>query len=265
MPAEDTIGVTRNEGVVTIRIDRPEKKNALTYGMFRRLGDIFDEIARDPDDRVAVLTGVPGSFSSGADLTDTGGVTMSGFNTLSGSQWMREVNWAQLALHRCPKPTIAAVNGVAAGAGMNIALGCDIVIASESARFSEIFVKRGLSVDMGGTWLLPRLVGIQKAKDLAFRGVMLSAREAHELGLVLRVVGDEDIDAEVAEYAASLAKAPPIPLMLMKQGLNQSLGWTMEQALEYEAQSQAACFQSADLVEALMAFTQKREGVYKGA
>lgn len=265
MSAEDTIGVTRSDGVVTIRIDRPEKKNALTYGMFRRLGDIFDEIAHEPDDRVAVLTGVPGSFSSGADLTDTGDATLTGFNTLSGSQWMREVNWAQVALHRCPKPTIAAVNGVAAGAGMNIALGCDIVIASESARFSEIFVKRGLSVDLGGTWLLPRLVGVQKAKDIAFRGAMLSAQEALDLGLVLRVVGDDEIDAEVAAYATSLAKAPPIPLMFMKQGLNQSLGWTMDQALEYEAQSQAACFQTADLVEALMAFTQKREGVYKGA
>ncbi|MBX7161180.1 MAG: enoyl-CoA hydratase/isomerase family protein [Acidimicrobiia bacterium] len=264
MSAEDTIGVTRDDGVVTIRIDRPEKKNALTYGMFRRLGDIFDEVAREPGDRAVVLTGVAGSFSSGADLTDTGGATMTGFSTLSGAQWMREVNWAQVALHRCPKPTIAAVNGVAAGAGMNIALGCDIVLASESARFTEIFVRRGLTVDLGGTWLLPRLVGLQRAKDLAFRGEIISAAEALELGLVLRVVADDEIDAEAQQYAARLASLPPVPLMLMKQGLNQSLGWTMDQALEYEAQAQAACFQTEDLAEAMMAFMQKREGVYKG-
>lgn len=264
MSGEDAIHVTRSEGVVTIRIDRAEKKNALTYGMFRRLGDIFDEIAHEPDDRVAVLTGVAGSFSSGADLTDTGGASMTGFTTLTGTQWMREVNWAQSALHHCPKPTIASVNGVAAGAGMNLALGCDIVLASESARFTEIFVRRGLSVDMGGTWLLPRLVGLQKAKDLAFRGEIISAAEALELGLVLRVVGDDEIDEEAQRYAATLAGLPPVPLMLMKRGLDQSFGWTMDQALDYEAQAQTACFQTEDLAEAMMAFMQKRDGVYKG-
>lgn len=266
--ATDSVGATitcdRADGVVTVTIDRPAKKNALTYAHFRRLAEIFDEVAHEVDDRVLVIRGSGDAFCSGADLTDTGDRPMSGFGPLDGVQWMREINDAAIALHRVPKPTIAAVNGVAAGAGCNLALQCDVVFAARSARFSQIFVRRGLNLDFGGTWLLPRLVGMQRAKDLAFRGAMLSADEALEIGLVLDVVDDDALDARVGDYAAELASLPPVPLMLMKHGLNRSFEWDMAAALDYEAHSQATCFGTEDIVEAMMAFVQKRPGSYKG-
>ncbi|MBW2274592.1 MAG: enoyl-CoA hydratase/isomerase family protein, partial [Deltaproteobacteria bacterium] len=173
---ERCIEVRREAGIATITLRRPEKRNALTPALFERLGACFDEIAANPDDRVMVLSG-----SGAAAERATQG-------PIARAQLTREMIAPALALHRIPKPTIAAVNGVAAGGGCNLALGCDIVFAGESARFAEIFVKRGLSLDYGGTWLLPRLVGLQRAKDIAFRGDVLDAREALDLGLVLEVV-----------------------------------------------------------------------------
>ena len=263
-PVGDTIRCERDGGVVTVTIDRPAKKNALTYAHFRRLATIFDEVAHEVDDRVLVIRGTGDAFCSGADLTSTGDRPLTGFGPLDGVQWMREINDAAIALHRVPKPTIAAVNGVAAGAGCNLALQCDIVFAARSARLSQIFVHRGLNLDFGGTWVLPRLVGMQRAKDLAFRGAMLSADEAHEVGLVLDVVDDDALDARVTAYAAELAALPPVPLMFMKHGLNRSYEWDMAAALDYEAHSQATCFGTEDIVEAMMAFMQKRPGTYKG-
>jgi 2-(1,2-epoxy-1,2-dihydrophenyl)acetyl-CoA isomerase len=171
---------------------------------------------------------------------------------------------AARSLHRLPKPTIAAVNGVAAGGGCNLALGCDVAFAAESARFSQIFVNRGLIVDYGGTWLLPRLVGLQRAKDIAFRGDVLSAAEALELGLVLEVVPDESLAARVSEYAAMLASKPPIALSLIKSALNRSSTWAFEEALEFEAEAQAQCLGSDDFREAVKAFFSKQSGTYTG-
>jgi 2-(1,2-epoxy-1,2-dihydrophenyl)acetyl-CoA isomerase len=169
-----------------------------------------------------------------------------------------------LALHRLPKPTIAKVNGVAAGMGASLALGCDLVLASEDAAFAQIFVKRGLALDTGSTWLLPRLVGLHKAKELAFFGDLVSAADAAAIGIVNRVVPAADLDAVTADWARRLAAQPPIALSLTKMGLNASSALSMADALEHEAVAQNVCFQTRDLAEAMAAFVERRPPEFRG-
>ena len=259
------ITVERQGGIATIRLSRPDARNALTPEAFARLDQTFAEVSANADDRVVVLTGDGEAFCAGADLTGSAeSIERLAEGPVSRGQFTREAVAAARSLHRIPKPTIAAVNGVAAGAGCNLALGCDVAFAAESARFSQIFVNRGLVVDYGGTWLLPRLVGLQRAKDIAFRGDILSAAEALEFGLVLEVVPDHALAKRVAEYAAMLAAKPPIALSLIKSGLNRSSTWAFEEALEFEAEAQAQCLGSADFREALKAFFTKQSGTYSG-
>ena len=184
----ETLRVSRADGIVTVVLDRPAKKNAINGTMWGELVALFDEVATRADDRVLVLTGAGDGFCSGADLTDdTNSRELRGGVGASLRQ-MRIVGRAALRLHQLPQPTIAAVNGVAAGAGCNLALGCDLIVASDRARFSEIFSRRGLSVDFGGSWLLPRLVGLHKAKELVFLAEVIDAAEAARIGIVNRVV-----------------------------------------------------------------------------
>jgi 2-(1,2-epoxy-1,2-dihydrophenyl)acetyl-CoA isomerase len=177
---------------------------------------------------------------------------------------MRRVGELALSLHRLPKPTIAKVAGVAAGMGANLALGCDLIVAADTARFSQIFSRRGLSVDCGGSWLLPRLVGLHKAKELAFFADIISAKEAEEVGLVNRLVSADELDAAVDEWARRLAAGPPVALSLTKTLLNNAMAASMDQALEDEARSQSLNFTTADMAEAMAAFVQKREPTFTG-
>jgi 2-(1,2-epoxy-1,2-dihydrophenyl)acetyl-CoA isomerase len=156
------------------------------------------------------------------------------------------------------------VGGVAAGAGMSMALGCDLVVASESARFSQIFAKRGLSVDFGASWLLPRLIGLHKAKELAYFADILSASEAEAFGLVNRVVPDDDLDRFVDDWARRLAEGPTLALSMTKTMLNNSLAVSMEQALEDEARAQSVNFVTRDTREALTAFAERRPPAFEG-
>jgi 2-(1,2-epoxy-1,2-dihydrophenyl)acetyl-CoA isomerase len=169
-----------------------------------------------------------------------------------------------LALHRLPKPTIAKVHGVAAGMGASLALGCDLILASEDASFAQIFVRRGLALDTGATWLLPRLVGLHKAKELAFFGDLVSAADAATIGIVNRVVPAAELDAVTAAWARRLAAQPPIALSLTKMGLNASSALSMADALEHEAVAQNVCFQTRDLTEAMTAYVERRDPVYRG-
>jgi 2-(1,2-epoxy-1,2-dihydrophenyl)acetyl-CoA isomerase len=261
----EVLRIGRQDGIVTITLDRPEKRNALTPAHFEALGAHFDAVAANPADRVLVLTGAGEAFCTGADLSPSGNEARRlTEGPVSRAQWTRQTTAAALALHRIGKPTIAAVNGTAAGGGCNLALGCDVVFAAESARFAEIFVNRGLGLDYAGTWLLPRLVGLQRAKDLAFRGDLIDACEARELGLVLEVVPDDELSTRVAAYASSLAAKPPVALGLIKNGLDRATAWDFETALEYEVQAQAQCLGTRDFREAMAAWMQKREGQYEG-
>jgi enoyl-CoA hydratase/carnithine racemase len=259
MPEElETLIVKRDGGVVTITLNRPEKKNAMSGQLFEELHEVVSEVQRRDDDRVLVITGAGGDFCSGADLSAPSSPDAHPIDR------MREIGDVALALHRLSKPAIAKVRGVAVGAGCNLALGCDLIAASEDARFSQIFARRGLSVDFGGSWLLPRLIGLHKAKELALLADILSADEAQAMGLVNRVVPDAELDDLVDDWARRLAAGPPIALAQSKRMLNDSLLTTMEKALEDEGRAQVANFATVDTAEARDAFLAKREPTFTG-
>ena len=258
----DTLIVERASGVVTITMNRPERKNAANGTMWSELQVVLEDAATDRDVRALVLTGAGGAFCSGADLSEPADVA-----GRPGDPYlvqMRALADLALRLHRLPKPTIAKVGGIAAGAGMSLALGCDLVVASKSARFSQIFAKRGLSIDFGASWLLPRLIGLHKAKELAFFADILSAAEAESFGLVNRVVPDDELDAFVDDWARRLAEGPTLALSMTKSLLNNSLGVSMDQALEDEARAQAINFGTRDTREALAAFVERRPPSFEG-
>ena len=268
----ETIEVSRDGGIVTVTLARPEKKNAVNTTMWRELRETFIEIGDRSDDRVVILTGKGGEFCSGADLSgggpaaggDGGGSGRSAPPAGGGLGGMRLVGDTCLALFRINKPTIAKVEGVAVGAGANMAFACDLVVASETARFSEIFARRGLSVDFGGSWLLPRLVGLHKAKELVYFAEIFSAKEALDIGLVNRVVAPTELDAFVDDWAGRLAAGPPIALAQSKRMLNNSLSITLDVALEDESTAQTVNFGTADTMEAMMAFLEKRSPNFQG-
>jgi 2-(1,2-epoxy-1,2-dihydrophenyl)acetyl-CoA isomerase len=254
------IEVTRSESIATVTINRPQRKNAVTGDMWAQLAETFRSLSADTEVRCVVITGAGGEFCSGADLAAR---SASG-KPMHQLAAMRHVNDAALSLHRMPQPTIAKVRGVAVGAGCNMALGCDLVVASETARFSEIFAKRGLSLDFGGSWILPRRVGLHHAKELALFGDIISAADARELGLVNRVLPDGELDAFVDGWAKRLAAGPPIALALTKRMLNNAMNVTMEEALDDEGAAQTVNFATKDTLEAMEAFMQKREPKFKG-
>jgi enoyl-CoA hydratase/carnithine racemase len=260
----ETLIVERADGVVIVTLNRPEKKNAINGTMWRELIDVFDEVADTPDDRVLVITGAGDGFCSGADLSPGDNPDLESGGVGTSFRQMRVVGRAALRLHHLPQPSIAAVNGVAAGAGLNLALGSDLIIASERARFSEIFSKRGLNVDFGGSWVLPRLVGLHKAKELVFFAEVIGAEEAERIGIVNRVVPADDLEKVTTEYATRLAALPPIQLSISKRLLNQSFSVSMAEALEFEDTAQAMNFASKDTAEAILAFLQKREPKFTG-
>lgn len=246
-------------GVATVTMANPRHKNAVTHAMWGELAEVFGWIAATPEVRVMVLTGAGSDFCSGADLT--GGLEGS---ERDGVAMMEHTNAAGRALAAIGQPTIARVDGVAVGAGMNLALGCDLVVASDRARFSEIFARRGLSLDLGGSWLLPRRVGMHKAKELALLAPIIEAAEAERMGLVNRVVPVEELDAAVGEWVGRLADGPPIALAQSKALLDEAPHRSFDQALDAEADAQCRNFGTADLAEALQAFTEKRAPVYRG-
>lgn len=254
----ETIEVVRDGGVVTITLNRPAKKNAMTTQMWDELSITFREIGRSEDDRVVVITGAGGDFCSGADLWAAADKPR---HQLAA---MRDVSNVALQLARLPQPVIAKVRGVAVGAGCNLALMCDLVLAGDTARFSEIFTKRGLSLDFGGSWILPRRLPLHRAKELAFFSEIISAAEAEEIGLVNRVVPDADLDALVDEWAQKLLLLPPIALAQSKRMLNSSFNVTLEQALEDEGAAQTVNFGTQDTVEAIKSWAEKRTPIFRG-
>lgn len=258
-PHFEALRVDRSEGVVTVTLDRPERKNALDGTMARELKAVLTEVTASSDDRALVVTGAGDAFCSGADLGDE--EVRAAPNMLAH---MRDLHGLAQLLHDIPQPTVARINGVAAGAGLNLALGCDLTVASAEARFSQIFARRGLSTDFGGAWLLPRLIGLHRAKELALLGDIVPAEEAHRLGLVNRVVAPQDLDATVADWASRLAAGPPVALTQTKRMLNRSFETSWEAQLDAESTAQAYNFSTTDTVEALHAFFEKRPPTFTG-
>ena len=256
----ETLQIDRAGGVVTITFDRTEKRNAINEQMWDELLATAEQVAASSDDRCVVLTGAGGAFCSGADLSDQGGEGPRPHQLAA----MRRINSVVQAFHDLPQPTIAKVTGVAAGVGLSFALGCDLIVAAPEARFSTVFAKRGLSLDGGMSWLLPRLIGAHRAKELALFGEVISADEAQQLGLVNRIVPAGEIDDLVDGWATRLASGPPIALAMTKRMLNRSFEQTFEQALDDEARCQTVNFGTRDTVEAIMAFVEKREPTFEG-
>lgn len=244
-----------------LTINRPEVKNAIPVDGWSELRDAFRDFETS-DARVLIVTGADGAFCSGVDLGSGG--TAQFWDVSERHKRMKVIGEAAMALHKTTKPTIAAVDGVAVGAGMNLALGCDVVIASDNARFSEIFVKRGLTLDFGGTWLLPRIVGLQRAKELALSGRIVGAEEAVRIGLALEIVPAEHLDARVNEMAQSFLSGAPVGQMFAKQALNASFQMSLSEALSWEGQSQSIAFSSEDVAEGIAAFLEKRDPEWKG-
>jgi len=250
----------RDEGPVRwLIIDNPAHRNAVPFDQWERLAELLADFGTS-DARVLVIRGAGEDFCSGADL----GSSFSPGSVASGYQVMAHVGRAAEVLHSLTKPTIAAVDGVAVGAGMNLALGCDLVVATERARFSEIFVKRGLTIDFGGTWLLPRRVGMARAKELALTGRVLDAAEAERIGIVGRVVPVDRLRDEVSLLAAELAAGAPLAQRFIKAGLDRAFEMAFGEALAYEQRSQALLLASEDVIEGVAAFVQKRVPEFKG-
>ena len=244
-------------GVRTLTLNRPDRKNALNVELWEALRDALREAGNDRAVRTLVITGAGGAFCSGADIS--GGVS-----AVHPVYRMRVLSDIALFLHELPIPTIAKVTGVAVGAGWNLALGCDFVVATPEARFSQIFARRGLSLDLGGSWLLPKLVGLQQAKRLALLAETIDAAEAAAMNLVTWVVPAAEVDAFVTDLAARLVAGPPIALAQTKALLNEGADRTLREALASEARAQGINFATADAVEAFSAFAEKRAPLFTG-
>jgi len=260
-PVYETVQVTVEEGVLLCTLNRPDVLNAVNDRMSDELHEVLRRAERDAAVRCVVLTGAGRGFCSGQDLRDRRGVGEVSY----GESLRRRYNPIVVRLATMEKPTIAAVNGVAAGAGCNLALACDLRVASERAAFIEVFARVGLVPDSGGTWFLPRLVGLGKAFELAYLAEPLDAQEALRLGLVNRVVPHEALLPETMAWARRLAAGPTRAYALAKRGLRFAQTAPLEQALEYEAYLQEIAGRTADHREGVAAFLEKRPPRYTGA
>lgn len=256
MTADTVLCRSDNDGVRTLTLNRPRRKNAINPELWTALRDALIAVGSDHDVRALVLTGAGGAFCSGADIA-----TPDDTHPLHKLRRLTDV--AQL-LHELPIPTIAKVTGAAVGAGWNLALGCDLVVATPAATFSQIFVRRGLSLDLGGSWLLPKLVGLQQAKRLALLAETIDAEQARAMNLVTWVVAAAEIDAFVVDLGARMAAGPAIALAQTKALLNEGADRTLRDALANEARAQAMNFATEDAGEAYAAFADKREPMFTG-
>ncbi len=267
MAEDPTLLLTRREGpVLTLTLNRPQALNSFTGNLHDALLTALNDAANDRSVRCVVLTGAGRGFCAGQDLSDpaiapdlTPGATPKDIGALIEARYKPLV----LTLHEFPVPVIAAVNGVAAGAGANVALNCDMVIAARSASFIQAFSKIGLIPDAGGTWLLPRLVGRANAMALALLGDKLSAEEAQRIGLIYRCVDDAALAADALALAQRLAVMPVRALVETRRAFAQSDHLTLSAALSLEADVQRRMGNSADYLEGVSAFFAKRTAQFK--
>jgi len=248
------IDVTTQDATATVTLNRPDKLNAFTGTMREDLLDALRAAERDDAVRVVVLTGAGRAFCAGGDVEYMHGLQQSG-DVASFRKLLDAGRDVVLQIVSMEKPVIAAINGVAAGAGCNLALACDYRIASEQAKLSESFVRIGLHPDWGGTWLLPRLVGRSRALEILMTGRMVGAAEAVEIGMVDRVAAD--LAAETQTLAKSIADGPALAIAAIKRALNASERNDLRAQLELEAEHQVRCFESEDAKQRIAAFTRR--------
>jgi len=258
-----TLKLDQADAVATVTLNRPQVLNAMDGDMMEELNVVFDALGFDRSVRAVVITGAGRGFCSGADLrmlaTDPEIAEPAVFKT-----YMRQINQLILRMIRLEKPIIAAVNGPAVGAGSNLPLASDIIYMSREAYLSEIFVKRGLVPDFGGLYLLPRYVGLAKAKELLFTGDKIDADEAQRLGIVNRVLPPDELMPETMKLAKRLAGGPTVAIGLAKQGVHRGLESGVDAVLEFEALAQSIIRTTSDAVEAISAFLEKRDPNFQG-
>ncbi len=259
----DNIDVTEDSGIVTITLDRPDKMNALVGHMRRDLAEALEEAGSERAVRVVVITGAGRAFCAGGDLAYAAELIerddVEEFARLLGAA-RRVVT----AIRQMTKPVVASINGPASGAGCNLALACDLRIASANASFTQSFVKIGFHPDWGGTYFLPRLVSANKACELFFLGDPVDAPEALRLGLVNWVVPESELEAETRKLAERLRDAPPTSIAAAKQAVYLSSHEDLETMLRYEVEAQIRCFESRDGKEGVRAFLEKRAPRFTG-
>jgi 2-(1,2-epoxy-1,2-dihydrophenyl)acetyl-CoA isomerase len=257
-----TIEFSRDEGVARIALNRPDKLNSFTRQMHADLRDAITQCERDESIRAVVITGNGRAFCAGQDLADLSFEpgNMSDLGTLIQDNFNPLIRRIQAL----PKPVIARVHGIAAGAGANLALACDIVLAARSASFLQAFVNIGLVPDSGGTWFLPHRVGVARAMGLAMLGEKLSAEQAEQWGLIWRCFDDDQLDAEVSRLARKLASMPTRALAASKQAIHAALTSELTQQLDLERDLQASLGASQDYAEGVNAFLQKRSPKFEG-
>ena len=252
------------DGIATLTLNRPDRLNALGGTLREDLHDAVTRASADPEVRVMVVTGAGKGFCSGGDVK-----AMNEANEGRRTRPLMEKvapgrDRTLLAMRDAPQPMIAAVNGAAAGAGMNLALACDIRIASTAAKFSQAFVRRGLHPDWGGTYFLPRAVGMAKACELIFTGEVIDAPEALRLGLVSKLVAPEELMPTAYELARKIAAGPPIAVRLAKRAIHRNAESDLRSALEFETFAQNVCSETEDAREGIRAFVEKRSPVFRG-
>ena len=259
-----TLTLSITEHVATITINRPDVLNAFNDAVSREFIDTLKQVARDADVRVVVITGAGRAFSSGQDLGDLEKKYVPGHvPTMAADLKKRYDPWVKL-IRTMEKPVIASVNGVAAGAGCSLALACDLRIASEHAKFIEVFVNVGLIPDSASTWTLPRLIGLGRAMELCMSGRPVKAEEALAIGLVNQVVPADELESATLAMAARIASLPGKALSLTKRLLNESFERTLTEQLEAEAFAQETAGRTADHFEGVTAFLQKRTPTFTG-
>ena len=244
----------KEEGIAVIRFNRPEVMNAFDMETVEELIKAIGRIRNDDDTKVLIITGSGKAFCVGVDIT-----TIKGIHTDQGTKFLKRGHQIILNLVTLEKPIIAAINGYAFGAGLNLALASDMIIASDDAKFSQSFVKIGLVSDMGGMYFLPRSVSLNKAKELMFVGETIDAKEAERIGMVNRVVPKDGLERVAKELAKKIALGPLEPIGLMKKILNQSAYLDLPSLLEWEAQAQEICSQTDDHKRRIEAFLERRK------
>lgn len=259
--AYHSIILTKEDGVAVIQMNNPKAMNALEDELSAELLSAYRDVAADPEIGAVILTGAEKAFCAGGDLKKLS----QGFPSAeAGYDYMRSFREMVTTFMNMPKPTIAAVNGYAVGAGFCIAMQADLILASDKAKFGMAFANVGLIPDLAGMYTLPRLVGLQRAKELIFTGRTIGAEEAKDMGIVNQVVSHDSLMDEAKKLAKRLADGPRVALRMAKNVMNDSINMTLEQLLDLEPHAQAICFQSQDHKIGVDAFFQKTKPVFVG-
>lgn len=257
----ETLILTKENGIATITLNRPDVLNALNTRASDELGMAVEEAGKDASVKVLVITGAGRGFCAGGDVKD---LPLTPGNPAASKETLETWHKILLGIRRLQKPVIAAVNGIAMGGGMDLALMCDMRIASENARFGSAYVRIGGVPDSGGTYLLPKLIGYAKAFELLLTGDIIDAKEAEKIGLVNKVVPAEQLESATKELASKLAGGPPIAMDLIKKAIYMSETQDMESALSYVALMTSLNMETHDGKEGVTAFIEKRPPLYQG-